>query len=367
VIWRESVSPAPVASIEVTGAFCCDIIGHPNVYTEGDMAKGAGDKPVVGTDLGGTKILAGVVDQNGKILGMAKRPTKADEGVEEVVSRISKTILDAVSDAKLDKSDIAAVCVVAPGPCNPEQGIVWSAPNLPGWEEVHLPELIKARLDLPVFLENDVNLGTFGEFVLGAGKGYQDLVGIFVGTGIGGGLVLDGKLRQGFRCSAAEIGHMVILADGPVCGCGKRGCAEALASRTAIERDIWAGIKAGRESLIPEIMKRERRVQIPSGALAEAYRAGDPLVTEVLSKAQFYLGILVATCVNLIDPEAVILGGGVVEALGGEFLEPIRRVAYQYFMNQRDARRVNILQAKLGDNAALLGAAMFARQKVAAK
>jgi glucokinase len=283
------------------------------------------------------------------------------------VSRISKTILDAVSDARLDSSGIAAACVVAPGPSDPEKGIVWSAPNLPGWAEVPLPELLKARLGIPVFLENDVNLGTFGEFVLGAGKGYRDLVGIFVGTGIGGGLVLDGKLRQGFRYSAAEIGHMVILADGPVCGCGKRGCAEALASRTAIERDIWAGITAGRESLIPEITKSEKHQQIPSGALAEAYRGGDPLVMEVLSRAQFHLGILVATCVNLIDPEAVILGGGVVQALGEEFLEPIRRVAYQYFMNQRDARSVNILQAKLGDNAALLGAAMFARQRVSVK
>jgi glucokinase len=331
------------------------------------MAKGAADKPVVGTDLGGTKILSGVVDPDGKILGMAKRPTKAHEGVEEVVGRIAKTILDAISAAKLDKADVAAACVVAPGPSNPEQGIVWSAPNLPGWEEVRLPQMLKERLGLPVFLENDVNLGTYGEFVLGAGKGYRDLVGIFVGTGIGGGLVLDGKLRQGFRYSAAEIGHMVLLADGPVCGCGKRGCAEALASRTAIERDIWAGVKAGRESLIPEIMKREKRVQIPSGALAEAYRGGDPLVTEVLSRAQFYLGILVATCVNLIDPEAVILGGGVVEALGEEFLEPIRRVAYQYFMNKREARSVAIVDAKLGDHAALLGAAMFARQKVSPK
>jgi glucokinase len=330
------------------------------------MAKDVTDMPVVGADLGGTKILAGVVNEQGKILGMAKRSTKALQGVERVVDRISKTILDAVSEAKLDRSGIAAACVVAPGPSNPEKGIVWSAPNLPGWEEVHLPDLLKARLGMPVYLENDVNLGTFGEFVLGAGKGYRDLVGIFVGTGIGGGLVLDGKLRQGFRHSSAEIGHMIILADGPVCGCGKRGCAEALASRTAIERDIWAGVAAGRDSAISKIMKGEKGQKIPSGALAEAFHAGDPLVEEVLARAQFYLGLLVASCVNLLDPEAVILGGGVVEALGEDFLEPIRRVAYQYFLNRRDAESVKILQAKLGDNAALLGAAMFAREKVSA-
>lgn len=328
------------------------------------MAKGASDKPIVGSDLGGTKILAGVVAGDGKILGMAKRPTKPQAGVEEVVDRIAKTVLEAVSAAKREKSDIAAVCIGAPSPVDPVRGIVWSPPNLPGWEEVRLGDLLKARLDLPVFVENDVNLGTFGEFALGAAKGYQDVVGIFVGTGIGGGLVLGGKLWQGSRYSAAEIGHMVILADGPVCGCGKRGCAEALASRTAIERDIWAGIRAGRESRIPEIVKTDRGGQITSGALAEAYRRGDALVAEVLSRAQYYLGILVASCVNLIDPQVVVLGGGVVEALGAEFLEPIRRVAYQYFMNKRDMKKVKVLQAELGDHAALLGAAMYARQRL---
>jgi glucokinase len=156
---------------------------------------------------------------------------------------------------------------------------------------------------------------------------------------------------------------MILLADGPVCGCGKRGCAEALASRTAIERDIWAGIKAGRESVIPELNKQDSR--LTSGALAEAYRRGDPLVAEVLGKAQFYLGLLTASVVNFVDPEMVILGGGVVEALGDDFLVPIRAVAYQFFINQDGAKDVAIVPAKLGDNAALMGAAAWARMKLA--
>jgi glucokinase len=253
----------------------------------------------------------------------------------------------------------------APGPLDPDRGIVLHTPNLP-WVNVPLASMLSERLDdLPVFIENDVNLGTYGESVFGAGKGAQDVIGIFVGTGIGGGLVLEGRLRQGWRKACAEIGHMTLMAEGPVCGCGKRGCAEALASRTAIERDIWAGIKMGRESLIPELLKGDRRERLTSGALAEAYLKGDPLVTEVLGKTQFYLGLLTASVVNFVDPEMVILGGGVIEALGESFLVPIRAVAYQYFINQDGAKDVAIVPAKLGDNAALLGAAAYARTKLA--
>jgi glucokinase len=329
------------------------------------MGKSMNQKLVVGIDIGGTKVLAGVVNGEGKVLGTAKRATKPENGVEKVVDRISKTVFDAVEDAKLQMADIVAVCAGAPGPLDPDRGIIWNAPNLGGWENVPLAELLQQRLRVPVFIENDVNLGTLGEYALGAGQGARDVVGIFVGTGIGGGLILDGKLRQGWRKAAAEVGHMVVLADGPVCGCGNRGCVEALASRTAIERDIWAGINAGRESLIPRIMKRDNRDRLTSGVLAEAYNNGDPLVAEVISRAQFYLGILTASVVNFVDPEMVIFGGGVVEALGGGFLEPIRQVAYQYFINKRGARDVKIVQAKLGDQAALLGAAVFAQQKLA--
>ena len=329
------------------------------------MAKELSGGPVIGVDLGGTKILAGVVNPNGKILGMAKRATRPTSGVEAIVDRIAKTALDAAADAKVEIKDVAAICSGAPGPLDPDKGMIWNAPNLPGWENVPLAKMLTERLGMPVFIENDVNAGTYGEFALGAGVGAKDVVGIFVGTGIGGGLILDGVLRQGWRKSAAEVGHMVVLAEGPLCGCGKRGCVEALASRTAIERDIWAGIKAGRDSLIPKIMQRDDRDRLTSGGLAEAYQNGDLLVTEVIGRAQFYLGVLVATIVNFVDPEVVILGGGVAEALGAGFVEPIARVAYQYFINQRNARDVRIVPAKLGDNAALLGAAMLARQRLA--
>jgi glucokinase len=244
---------------------------------------------------------------------------------------------------------------------NPKTGIVYNPPNLPGWDEIALGPRLSNALGVPVCLENDVNLGTLGEHALGAGQGTRDMVGIFVGTGVGGGLILDGKLRSGFRHAAAEVGHMTVLADGPVCGCGKRGCLESVASRTAIERDIRLGIAAGRESLISTMLKEKGR--LTSGVLAKAWRKGDPLVTEVMSRAQWYLGLLTASIVNLVDPEMIVFGGGVAEAMGDEFLKPIRVTACQYYIQQTDADKVRIVLATLGDYAGVLGAAVLARQR----
>lgn len=322
--------------------------------------------PVIGIDVGGTKVLAGVVDADWKILGTAKKSTKGEAGVEAVVDRIAKVARDAAREAGLALSDLAGICSAAPGALNPEEGMVRHAPNLPGWEDVPFARLLSNALSgVPVFIENDGNLGTLGEHALGAAVGYRDVVGYWVGTGVGGGLILDGRLWQGAHKTAAEIGHTIVLADGPVCGCGRRGCLESVASRTALERDIWAGIRAGRESLVPAIMARDGRDRLTSGVLAEAYEQRDPLVYEVISRMQYYLGLSVASAINFIDPEVVVIGGGVAEALGEAYLEPIRRVAYQYTLNKRDARAIQIVGTKLGDNAVLLGAAVYARQRLA--
>ncbi len=316
---------------------------------------------VIGMDLGGTKILAAVVNKRGRIQGEAKTKTRPDEGPEAILKRMAAVARQAVRNAQVDWSAIQGLGVGAPGPLNPETGIVHHAPNLPGWDEVPLAPRLSKLLGIPVFLENDVNLGTLGEHVLGAGRGTKDMAGIFVGTGVGGGLILGGKLRSGYRHAAAEVGHMVVLAGGPVCGCGKQGCLEALASRTAIERDIRAALNTGRESLVSGLSKGDE--PLTSGILAEAFRQGDPLVTEVLSRAQWYLGLLTASIVNLIDPEMVVLGGGLVEAMGEEFLEPIRQTARQHFIQQADADQVQIVAARLGDHAGVLGAAVLAWQR----
>lgn len=314
----------------------------------------------VGLDLGGTKILAAVVSGKGRIVAEAKLKTLAQEGPDAVIRRMVKAVEQSVQKAGVDWQAVKGIGVGAPGPLNPETGIVHRAPNLPGWQDVPLAPRLAQALGIPAWLENDVNLGTLGEHALGAGRGTRDMVGVFVGTGVGGGLILDGKLRSGFRHAAAEVGHMIVLADGPVCGCGKRGCLEAVASRTAIERDIRLGITAGRQSLITKLVKNRGR--FTSGVLARAWRKGDPLVVEVLSRAQWYLGLLTASIVNLVDPEMVVFGGGLVEALGDEFLVPIRVTAHQYFIQQAGAGDMQIVPAKLGDDAGVLGAAVLARQ-----
>jgi len=315
---------------------------------------------VIGMDLGGTKILGAVVDPKGRIVSEAKTKTKSEGGPDAVIERIARTARQAARRAKIGWVDVGAVGIGAPGPVDPTTGVVYNPPNLPGWDEIRLGPRLSEALGVPVYVENDVNLGTLGEYTQGAGQGTVDMVGIFVGTGVGGGLILNGQLRSGFRHAAGELGHMIILADGPVCGCGRRGCLESVASRTAIERDIQLGLAAGRESRITEWMGEGGG--LTSRVLAQAVRQDDPLVTEIMSRAQWYLGLLTASVVNLVDPEIVVFGGGVAEALGEQFLAPIRVTARQYYIQQAGADRVRIVAAKLGDHAGVLGAAVLARQ-----
>lgn len=330
----------------------------------GKERKAAKKGCVVGMDLGGTKILATVVDKKGHLLGEAKLKTQPEGGPDAVIERMAQATRAAMQNAGLDWAALRGIGVGAPGPLDPVRGIVYTPPNLPGWDDIALGPRLAEALGVSVFLENDVNLGTLGEHALGAGQGTKDMIGVFVGTGVGGGIVLEGKLRSGFRHAAAEAGHMIVLADGPVCGCGKRGCLESVASRTAIVRDIDIGIAMGRETLIPELTEGGTK-RLTSGLLAKALRAGDPLVAETLGKAQWYLGLLTASLVNLIDPEMIVFGGGVVQALGEEFVAPIRMTARQYFIQQKDADKVRIVAARLGDRAGVLGAAVLAWQRLA--
>lgn len=329
------------------------------------MGKKGEQKYIVGIDLGGTKILSALVDKKGRILAEVKQATAPEQGPLKVIRRMAEGVDDLLEKAEVKRDAVRAIGVGSPGPLNPETGVVLNTPNMPGWQNIPLAEILTKETGLPTFIENDVNAGTYGEFKLGAGQGVQDVVGIFVGTGIGGGLILGGQLRSGYRHVAAELGHVVLMIDGPVCGCGKRGCLEALASRTAITRDIVAAISAGRRSVIPDLVKNDLEA-ITSGVLAKAAQLGDALTLEVLRKVQYYLGVYVGSVVNFIDPEMVILGGGVIEALGEEFLGPIRDVARQYFIARQDAEKVQIVPAKLGDYAGVLGAAMLAWERAQA-
>jgi glucokinase len=322
---------------------------------------------VVGVDLGGTSLFAAVVDDSqGRVVGEAKRKSKAELGAMGVTERVVTTIDKALSKAGLSRGDVAGVGIGVPGPIHPKTGIVVRCPNMGDtWNQFPLADRLSELLGLPVTIDNDVNVGAVGEHTFGAGRGARDLVALFVGTGLGGGIILDGVLRTGFRDSAGEVGHMVILADGPMCGCGRSGHAEALASRTAIERDINEAIKAGRDSIVSQLLAESGRTIISAGIIGKAYDAGDQVTVEAVSRAQYYLGLLISSCVNLLDPEIVVVGGGVLERMGDAYLEPVRGLARRHYINDEDADKVRIVVAELGDYSGAMGAAVLARQRLA--
>lgn len=317
----------------------------------------------IGVDLGGTNIEAAAV-QEGRILASKKIKTKAEKGAKGVIKRVEKVSRAVMKRAQAQPDDFKALCIGAPGAVVLETGVVSSAPNL-NWEDVPLAAKLEERLDLPVFVDNDVNIGVAGEHAYGAGSGAEDMVGVFVGTGIGGGVIINGELYYGSRGAAGEIGHMVVVPNGRPCGCGKRGCVEAYASKTAMLKVIQKQLAEGRQSLLAEMVDQSSLV-LPSSQIAEALDAGDELMTEVLQEAQFYLALLTANLVNVLDPDVIVFGGGLVEQLGTPFLKPIRETAREYYLQQTDAKKIRILPSLLGDDAGTIGAAVVAQKRMRA-
>ena len=316
---------------------------------------------VIGVDMGGTKILAAVVNAEGRILASAKIPTKADKGANVVIDRIASCIQKAIDKSRVAPESIQAVGIGAPGPLDPGTGVVIFAPNL-GWKDVPLKAELETRTGILTFVDNDVNVGTLGEHTFGVGQNVQNLVGIFVGTGIGGGIIMQGELFHGASKTAGEIGHIIVKADGPRCGCGTRGCLEALASRTAMTKQFQKAIlKKGKKSILSELTGGELGL-IRSGTLAKAIQRKDKLTLKVLKRATKYLGVGIGSIVNFLNPEMIVLGGGVVEALDDTFLDDIRAAVEKYAL-PNTLNGVQIVRAKLGDDAGILGAAALARQR----
>ncbi len=318
---------------------------------------------MVGIDMGGTSLRALVVNPQNEILAVEKTPTNVAQKPDGLIRDLAALAEDVVRAAGLRKSQLRAVSIGAPGAVDPEHGVVYHAPNL-GWGAVPLGAKLGKLLRVPVFVENDVNVGVVGEHALGAGRGAQDLVGIFVGTGIGGGIILQGQLYLGARGAAAEVGHMIVQVDGPLCGCGNHGCIEALASRTAMERDVRAAIRSGQRSCVLKLMEERGKERMTSSVLQRALRKNDPVMRKVMKRAQYYMGMLVASVVNMLDPECVVIGGGIAERLGESYVAPIRKTAYQNFLRRHDAERVKIVPGTLGDNAGPLGAVVLARRRL---
>ncbi|MDD5302516.1 MAG: ROK family protein [Elusimicrobia bacterium] len=312
----------------------------------------------VGVDVGGTKIAAGLVTPAGEIIGWEKASTPRAASAGEVMKVIVRAVRDVIADAGLKAHRLRGIGIGVPGLVDAKTGKVLVAPNI-ALAGHPIAEELARRFDAPVAIGNDVNLGVLGESWRGAGRGVDDLVGIFPGTGVGGGVISGGRLLQGAHGAAAELGHLVLDPSGPKCGCGARGCLEAYASRTAMERDIRAGVKAGEKTDIVAL-NGGNLGQIKSKVLARALRHRDPLVTRVMRAAAERLGDGCVSIRHCFDPELILLGGGVIEACG-DFMLPIvrRRLAADTLFRKVGACPVS--RSRLGDDAVVLGAVALAR------
>lgn len=315
----------------------------------------------LGIDLGGTKVLASVVDvMTGEVLSSVRKRTKAEKGQNFVSKRTIELASAALQEAQLPEEQIVAIGVGAAGQIDRRAGIILDAPNL-GVHNMDLGGMLGKHFGRPVSVGNDVEVATIGELFYGSGRGYRNFVCIFVGTGIGGGIVQDGQMYTGLTGTAGEVGHMSIDAGGRLCGCGNRGCLEAYSSRTAITRAIMAEIHHGRKSMLADeaaLQLKQGETIIRSGLLAEAIRQNDALTIEIVTEAADYLGYGLGSVINFYNPECLILGGGVVEAIDLLFERACSR-ALSVALSQ-PACRTKILRTKLGDFSGVVGAASLA-------
>ena len=317
----------------------------------------------LGVDLGGTKILTGVFDAKLDLKGTAKVSTKANRGVDAVIGRIARCVKEAVDECDLSLAQIRGIGIGAPGAVDTDTGRVIFAPNLPDWKDIPLKKALEKELEVPVFLGNDCNVCTLGVYEKEFKSKPKSLIGIFVGTGIGGGLIVNGALYCGHNLTAGEIGHMVIEVNGPKCGCGNRGCYEALGSRTAIFRKIEAAVKDGQKTILTDMLGDDLK-DMRSGDIRKAIRRGDKFVEKVVEEAAEYTGIAVANLINIFNPEIVVIGGGVIEALGDEMMPTIVKTAKNHVM-PGTMGNIEIKASKLGDEAGITGGAVLAKRGTA--
>ena len=313
----------------------------------------------LGIDLGGTKTLAAVVDiTTGEVLSSARKRTHAEKGQDFVSQRTIELATTALADAKLpDGAEIMAIGVGAAGQVDRKNGIVVDAPNL-GVHDMHLRDILGKQFGKTVYVGNDVEVAALGEALYGSGKDYSNFVCIFVGTGIGSGIVQNGKMYTGLSGTAGEVGHMTLQAGGRICGCGSLGCLEAYASRTAITKSIMAEIHHGRASILSDDAQKqlkEGETVIRSGILANAIQQKDELVIEKVTEAADYLGYGLASVLNFYNPDAIILGGGVIEAVDLLYETAVHRARTAAL--SAPARKTPILRTKLGDFSGVVGAA----------
>lgn len=312
----------------------------------------------VGFDLGGTKMLACVYDGDFTLKGRKRKKTKAHIGAEAGLQRMIKTIDEALADAGVAPDRLAGIGIGCPGPLDLDRGIVLETPNM-GWKNVNVAKVIRAAFKCPAVIANDVDAGVYGEYRFGAARGARCVVGVFPGTGIGGGCVYEGSIIRGRIGSCMEIGHLPVTVDGPLCGCGRRGCLETYAGRPAIAAACAAAARRGEA---PHLLKTTGADigNIRSSAIADAVKAGDAAVERIVREAAQRIGWTMAGVVNLLAPDVVLLGGGLVEAMPDIFLLEVESAIKARVMSSMEGI-FKVVVAELGGDAGVTGMAAWAR------
>lgn len=313
--------------------------------------------------MGGTKILAAAINSKEGIIARVKKPTPVHANAGTLIKALAAVVNETIIESGLKIADIKAIALGIPGSLNPFTGRVGLAPNL-GLKNFFIKDQLEKLVNIPVLIENDVNLGALGVKEFGVGKNKKNILVVFVGTGIGGALIFDRKIYRGSNFTAGEIGHIVIDKNGYKCGCGNYGCFETVASRLAIVRNIHSDIKANKKTIITKIVGKNKPIK--SKALAAAVKANDKVVVKRISDACDVIGTTLASLTNLLNVDAVVLGGGLIEALGG-FMTPKIRAAFNDNLLAETAKVVKLVQSKLGDDAALYGGIVLAEEFLGVK
>lgn len=315
-------------------------------------------KYYVGIDLGGTNIVAGVVDENYNIIHKASVKTNRPRPEKEIADDMAKVALQAISEANLTVDDVEWIGIGTPGIANSKEGIIEYSCNL-GFDNTPMVKYIQEHINKPVYVENDANAAAYGEYVAGAGKGHNSLVCITLGTGVGGGVVTDGKILTGFNFAGAELGHMVIEADGVQCSCGRKGCFEAYSSATGLIRMTKEAMEKDKDSSMWDLV-RERNNKVSARISYDAMRMGDKSATEVVDKFTKYLATGLTNVINIFQPEVLCIGGGVCNE-GDALLNPVKELVAKEVYTRNSPKNTEIVIAKLGNDAGIIGAAFLGR------
>ncbi len=311
----------------------------------------------IGFDLGGTKMMAVVLDDAFRVVATRRRKTKGEAGAKVGVARIMETIDEALAEANIDRSRLAGIGMGVPGMLNLNTGFLKLAPNL-GWRDVPLRKMVTRHFHVPVAVANDVDAGVYGEYRFGSGRGARCVVGVFPGTGIGGGCVYEGRILRGKTGSCMEIGHVPLVPDGALCGCGRRGCLETVASRLAISANLVQAVYRGEAPQLQKLAGTDI-TSIRSGIIREAMEAGDRVVERIVRHAAHQIGQVLIGTVHQLAPDVIVLGGGLVEEMPALFVDEIATTLNR---GVTDAFRgsYKVAAARLGDYATALGAAALA-------